>query len=450
VQPGFTVAKSDRVKASGVKFMFRALGSRNYRLFSMAQCVSLIGTWTQQAALGWLVYRLTGSTVSLGAVAFSNQIPTLFLGPLAGIAADRFDRKRLLFLTQGLSMVQALVLAVLVLTGTIAPWHIIVLSVFIGALNALDNPVRQAFVIEMVEKKEDLADAIPLNSALVNGARIIGPSVAGILIYTVGEGVCFLLNGVSYLAVLAALLAINVDGKQKIRQNGPLWSEFREEIEYVFNFKPIFAILALISVFSVAGAPYAVLMPAYVKDVLHGGGHTFGFLVSAEGIGALCATLYLASRRSAGGLIKLIPVAAGACAMSNAAFALSGRFMLCLFFLFLVGFSMTCHIASSNTIIQTIVDEDKRGRVMSLYTMSFMALMPFGSLIAGSLAGHIGITETLVFGAVLCLAGASIFAMKLPGFCEFLRPVFANMENCVKEPAVSGEKLKNAPSSVIS
>ena len=182
------MAKSAGVKASGFKFMFRALGSRNYRLFSMAQCVSLIGTWTQYAALGWLAYRLTGSTVLLGAVAFSNQIPTLFLGPLAGIAADRFDRKRLLFLTQGLSMVQALVLAVLVLPGTIAAWHIIVLSVFIGALNALDNPVRQAFVVEMVEKKEDLSDAIPLNSALVNGARIIGPSVAGILICTVGLG----------------------------------------------------------------------------------------------------------------------------------------------------------------------------------------------------------------------------------------------------------------------
>jgi len=434
VEAGFSVAKSAGVKASGFKFMFRALGARNYRLFSMAQCVSLIGTWTQYAALGWLAYRLTGSTVLLGAVAFSNQIPTLFLGPLTGIAADRFDRKRLLFFTQGLSMVQALVLAVLVLTGTIAAWHIIVLSVFIGALNALDNPVRQAFVVEMVEKKEDLADAIPLNSALVNGARIIGPSVAGILICTVGEGACFLLNAVSYLAVLAALQAINVAGKQKIRKNGPLWNEFREEIEYVFNFKPIFGILALICVFSVAGAPYAVLMPAYVKDVLHGGGHTFGFLISAEGIGALCATLYLASRKSADGLIKLIPAAAAACAMCTAAFALSGRFMLCLFFLFIVGFSMTCHIASSNTIIQTIVDEDKRGRVMSLYTMSFMALMPFGSLLAGSLAGHIGIEETLVFGAVLCLAGASIFAVKLPGFCEFLRPVFANIKNCENEP----------------
>ena len=193
------------------------------------------------------------------------------------------------------------------------------------------------------------------------------------------------------------------------------------------NFKPIFGILALISVFSVAGAPYAVLMPAYVKDVLHGGGHTFGFLVSAEGIGALCATLYLASRKGADGLIKLIPAACAACGMCTAAFALSGHFTLCLFFLFIVGFSMTCHLASSNTIIQTIVDEDKRGRVMSLYTMSFLAVMPFGSLLAGSVAGNIGVQNTMFLGAVTCIAGASIFAMKLTRLCELLRPVFADV-----------------------
>jgi MFS family permease len=437
VEAYHTIATTVGVKRSEAKFVFRALGSRNYRLFFMGQCVSLIGTWTQQAALSWLVYRITGSTLLLGAVAFSNQIPTLFLGPFTGVAADRFDRKHLLLLTQGLSMVQALVLALLVWTETIAPWHIIVLSVFIGAVNALDNPVRQAFVVEMVEKREDLANAIPLNSALTNGARFIGPSLAGIIIYLRGEGFCFLVNAFSYLAVLAALLAIDAAGKQKIGGKCPVWVAFREELEYVYNFKPILAVLGLISLFSIAGAPYAVLMPAYVKDVLRGGAHTFGFLMSAEAIGALSATIYLASRSSADGLIKLIPAAAGTCGLCIAAFALSGSFTLCLFFLFIAGFSMTCHLASSNTIIQTVVDEDKRGRVMSLYTMSFLAVMPFGSLLAGSVAGKTGVQSTMLLGAVTCIAGASIFAMKLTRLCELLRPVFADIGSYQEERSKS-------------
>jgi len=411
-----------------VRAVFRAFRYRNYRLFFFGQGISLIGTWTQQVALSWLVYRITGSTLLLGLVAFSNQIPTLFFGPFAGIVADRFDRKRLLLWTQGLSMVQALVLAALVLTGAIKPWHIVALSLFIGTVNAFDMPIRQSFVIEMVERREDLGNAIALNSALFNSARFIGPSLAGILITTVGEGVCFLINGISYVAVLAALQAIRVAKKERRRQNGPLWSEFREAIDYAFNFKPIIAILALLSVFSIAGAPYMVLMPAYAKDVLHGSANTFGFLMSSAGIGAISATLYLASRKNAHGLIKVIPAAAGACGIAIAAFALSRNFTLCVFFLLLAGFSMMTHIASSNTIIQTIVDEDKRGRIMSLYAMAFLGVMPFGSLLAGSIAGKIGVQNTLLLGAACCIGGALIFASKLPVLSKLLRPVFANME----------------------
>jgi MFS family permease len=413
--------------------IFRAFRYRNYRLFFLGQGVSLIGTWTQQVALSWLVYRLTGSTLLLGVVAFSNQIPTLFLGPLAGVVADRFNRKRLLLWTQGLSMVQALVLAALVLAGAIEPWHIVALSIAIGTVNAFDIPIRQSFVIEMVERREDLGNAIALNSAMFNSARFIGPMVAGIMISTVGEGVCFLINGISYLAVLAVLQAIRVAEKERRRQTGPFWGEFREAIDYVRNFKPIIAILALLSVFSIAGAPYLVLMPAYAKDVLHGGAHTFGFLMSAAGIGALSATMYLASRKNANGLIRLIPTAAGAFGLAIAAFALSRSFTFCVFFLFIAGFSMMTHIASSNTIIQTIVDEDKRGRIMSLFAMSFMGVMPFGSLVAGSIAGKIGVQNTMLLGAVSCIGGALIFASKLPMLCNLLRPVFADMNICEEE-----------------
>jgi MFS family permease len=416
-----------------VRAVFRAFQHRNYRLFFFGQGISLIGTWTQQVAISWLIYRLTGSTLLLGVVAFSNQIPTLFLGPFAGVVADRFDRKQLLLWTQGLSMVQALVLAALVLAGAIEPWHVVVLSLFIGTVNAFDIPIRQSFVIEMVESREDIGNVIALNSAMFNSARFIGPSVAGILISTLGEGVCFLLNGISYVAVLAALQAVRVAKKEHRRQNGPLWGEFREAIDYARNFKPIIAILALLSVFSIAGAPYMVLMPAYAKDVLHGGANTFGFLMSSAGIGALSSTVYLASRKNAHGLIKVIPAAAGTCGFAIAAFALSGSFTLCVFFLFLAGFSMMTHIASSNTIIQTIVDEDKRGRIMSLYAMSFMGVMPFGSLVAGSIAGKIGVQNTLLLGAVCCVGGALIFASKLPMLCELLKPAFANMEICKTE-----------------
>jgi MFS family permease len=389
--------------------------------------ISLIGTWTQQVAISWLVYRITGSTLLLGAVAFSNQIPTLFLGPFAGVVADRFERKRLLIWTQSLSMLQALTLAALVLTGAVQTWHIIALTLFIGIVNAFDVPLRQSFVIQMVEKKEDLGNAIALNSAMFNSARFIGPTVAGILISTVGEGVCFLVNGISYLAVLASLMSIRVAPRQNHNGKAPVFREFYQGIRYAFDFKPIIAILGLLSVFSIAGTPYLVLMPAYAKDVLHGEAHTFGFLMSAAGIGSLSATMYLASRRNAQGLIKIIPVAAAACGLGIASFAVSRNFAISLVCLFMTGFAMMTQIASSNTIIQTIVDEDKRGRVMSLYAMSFMGVMPFGSLLAGSIAHRFGVQFTLLLGASCCIIGASIFAGKLPMLCKMLKPVFADM-----------------------
>jgi len=380
--------------------------------------------------MSWLVYRLTGSTLLLGAVAFFNQIPTLFLGPFAGVVADRFERKRLLVWTQSLSMVQALILAALVLTGDIATTHIIALSLLIGIINAFDIPIRQSFVLQMVERKEDLGNAIALNSAMFNGARFVGPLVAGILISTVGEGVCFLLNGISYIAVLASLVAITVAPRRNHSGKANVLREFGEGIRYAFGFKPIIAILALLSTFSLAGAPYLVLMPAFAKDILHGGAHTYGFMMSAAGIGALSATVYLASRSNAQGLIKIIPAASAAFAVGIASFAFSKNLAFSIVCLLIAGFGMMTQIASSNTIIQTIVDEDKRGRIMSLYAMSFMGVMPFGSILAGSIADVIGVRCTMLLGAACCLAAASIFAAKLPRLCELLRPAFAHVGIC--------------------
>jgi MFS family permease len=410
-----------------LKLLIRAFQYRNYRLFFVGQSISLIGTWTQQVAMSWLVYRLTGSAFLLGAVAFCNQIPTFFLSPFAGVMADRWNRQRLLLCTQALAMIQAMVLSALVLTDTIRTWQIVGLSIFIGIVNAFDIPARQSFVVEMVDKKEDLGNAIALNSAMFNGARFIGPSMAGILISTLGEGICFLLNGISYVAVLMALAAIEVKPRQDREGKTHVWHELCEGVAYAYNFKPIMAILSLLAVFSLAGSPYVVLMPVYAKDILHGGAHTFGFLMSAAGIGALASTMYLASRKSVLGLGMVIPIAAGVCGVGIAAFAISRSFTLSLVFLFLAGFGMMTQIASSNTIVQTIVDEDKRGRIMSLYAMSLMGMMPFGSLLAGTVAGRIGVQNTLLLGAAFCIIGASIFAGKLRQLRELVRPIYVRM-----------------------
>lgn len=418
--------------------MFRAFRYRNYRLFFFGQGLSLVGTWTQQVALSWLVYQLTGSTLLLGTVAFCNQIPMLFLGPFSGVVADRFDRKRLLLWTQGMAMVQAFVLAALVLARIIEPWEIIALSIVMGTINAFDIPIRQSFVIAMVENRDDLGNAIALSSAMFNCARFIGPSIAGILISAFGEGICFLVNGISFLAVLAALQAIRVAKKQGRRKNGRVLGEFREAVVYAVRFEPIIAVLAMLAVFALAGAPYMVLMPAFAKDILHGNANTYGLLMSSSGLGAIAGTLYLASRRNAHGLIKVIPMAVGIFALALAAFALSHTFTLCALFVFFTGFSMMTHVASSNTIIQTVVDEDKRGRVMSLYAMSFMGVMPFGSLLAGSLAAKIGVQDTLIAGAALCVLGAAVFSSRLPRLGRILQPVFSRID---PEPEVEASKL---------
>jgi len=406
---------------AGAKHTLRTLRYRNYRLFFGGQGISLIGTWMQRIAMSWLVYRLTNSVFLLGIVGFLGQIPTFVFSPLAGVLADRLNRRRVLVITQTLSMVQALVLAVLVLTGTVQIWHIMALAVFLGLVNALDVPARQAFVVEMIEKREDLVNAIALNSALFNGARLLGPSIAGVLIAAVGEGWCFLLNGLSYIAVIAALVAMRIRPRKPRGKQGNMLHGIREGFAYAIGLAPIRSVLLLLSLISLVGMPYTILMPVFARDILGGGPHTLGFLMGAMGLGALVGALYLASRRSVIGVERNIPVAAAVFGIGLIGVSLSRVLAVSLGLMMVTGFGMMVQMASSNTLLQTIVDDDKRGRVMSFYAMAFMGVAPFGSLLGGAVAGKIGAPRTLLIGGACCIVGAALLARQLPVFREAVR-----------------------------
>ena len=409
---------------SGMAFMFRALGHRNYKLFFSGQSVSMIGTWMTRIATSWLVYRLTGSALLLGVVGFAGQIPSFLLAPFAGVIVDRWNRHHLLVATQFLAMIQSLALAVLALTGYIQIWHVIALSIFQGLVNAFDMPARQAFVVEMVENREDLPNAIALNSSLVNAARLLGPSIAGVVIAAVGEGWCFFIDGVSYIAVIASLLAMKVapSAIKAVKKTNVL-QQFREGWDYVYGFPPISKILLLLAFVSLVGMPYSVLMPIFATDILHGGSHTLGFLMAASGVGALCGAVFLAARKTVVGLGRYIPRMAGLFGIGLIGFSISRVEWLSMILMVVTGLGFMVQMATSNTIIQTIVDEDKRGRVMSFYTMAFMGTAPFGSLLAGSLAAQIGAPNTLLIGGVCCVLGAVWFQRALPRLRQFVRPI---------------------------
>ena len=422
-----TKIKSDEnypAEATGIKNIFRALRYRNYRLFFGGQSISLIGTWMQQVAMGWLVYRLTNSAFLLGLVGFAGQLPVFIFAPFMGVLSDRWNRHRVLIGTQASAMIQAALLTILSLTEYIQVWHIIILSILLGLINSLDAPTRQSFVIDMVEKKEDLGNAIALNSSMFNSARLIGPSIAGIIISISGEWLCFLLNAISYLAVIISLLVMNITPRKIEVGSAKILHNLKEGFSYAFASKPIRTLILLLGLVSLMGMPYVVLMPIIAKDILHGGPHTLGFLMASAGIGALTAAIYLASRRSVRGLVRIIPMAAGAFGFSLFMFSLSRYLPLSLGLMMLIGFGMMMQIASSNTVLQTIVDDDKRGRVMSFYTMAFMGTAPFGSLLAGSLASKIGAPHTIMIGGVLCILGAIIFARNLPSLRRMIRPIY--------------------------
>jgi len=399
--------------SKNIKFMLRALEHRNYRLFFSGQAISTIGTWMQTIAMNWLVYRLTDSAVMLGALNFFNHVPGFLIGPIAGVVVDRVNRHKILLMTQSLSMLQAILLAFLVLSNTIQVWHLLVFGFILGCVNAFDLTARQAFIVDMVDDRDDLSNAIALNSIILSTAKLIGPSIAGMLIAIVGEGVCFLVNAVSFIPVLAALLAMHVETTSISKEKTT--TPFRDMYEgygYAFRFPPICYTVLLLSLVNFVGASYIMLMPIFAHDVFAGDSHTLGFLMAATGLGAICGAIFLASRSSTVGLEKLIPWAVALQGMALIVFSQTNLLLIGLSALFFTGLGSMIHIAASSTLMQSLVDEDKRGRVMSLYSMSF-GMTPFGNLLAGIMASYIGATSTVAIGSLFCLMGAMLFFYRL-------------------------------------
>ena len=412
----------------------RALRHRNYRLFFGGQSLSLVGTWITRIATSWLVYRLTGSALLLGVVGFCGQIPTLVLTPFAGVIVDRSGRHRILVITQALSLLQSAALAALAFPGLLTvPW-ILALNIVQGIINAFDTPARQSFVVEMIEDRDDLGNAIALNSTMVNGARIIGPSIGGALIALFGEAWCFTVDAISYLAVLASLFAMRLTPLARETRNTRMIDDLTQGVRYVTRFPPIRALLTLLAIVSTMGMPYSVLMPAIARTVLRGGAHTLGFLMTASGVGAVVGALYLASRSTVLGLGRVLTVATLVFGASLVAFSLSRSVTLSLLILPFVGGGMMIETAATNTILQTLVSEEMRGRVMSFYTMAFLGTLPIGSLLAGVLAARAGAPAAIFVGGVACVVAGIVFATRLPRLRELVRPVYV-------EKGIIGEGL---------
>lgn len=419
--------------SSRISTTFRALRHRNFRMFFTGQFVSLTGTWMQSVAQSWLIYRLTGSVVLLGAIGFASQIPVFLLAPIGGVLADRYDRRRILVATQTGAMLLAFILAWLTLTDRIQIWHLFVISVGLGVANAFDIPTRQAFAVDLVGK-EDLINAIALNSSMFNGARIVGPAIAGVLVAVVGEGWCFFGNAVSYLAVIAGLMLIRIDSVIRPRAGSTL-ANIAEGFGYVAGTKPIRALLLLLGLVSLMGMPYAVLMPIFADKYLGGGSDTLGYLMGASGLGALIAALTLASRRHVTGLGRWVMIACGAFGVSLSLFSASRTFWLSMILLVPVGFFMMIQMSSSNTLVQAMVPDILRGRVMSVYSMMFMGMAPIGALLAGSLAGIIGAPLTVAAGGAVCIVGAAVFGYHAGELRDDGRSMIVSMQMTGGEPA---------------
>jgi MFS family permease len=413
---------------SGISHAWRALRHRNFRLFFSGQSVSLIGTWMTRVATSWLVYRLTGSALLLGLVGFVGQIPTFLLAPFAGVWVDRLDRRNVLLWTQALAAVQSLLLAALTLSKRITIHEILILSAFQGLINAFDMPGRQAFMVQMVEQRQDLGNAIAINSSMVNMARLVGPSLAGVVIAGFGEGYCFLIDGLSYFAVIASLALMQV---KPLPGRGVAVSSMAAQLKegwlYVSRFAPVRTILLLFALVSLMGIPYVVLMPIFAAQVLHGGPHTLGLLMGASGVGALISALSLAVRKTVLGLGRMIPIAALSFGTGLILFGLSRVLWLSMFMMLFTGFGMMQGMAASNTIIQTVVPEDRRGRVMSYYTMAFVGMAPFGSLLAGGLAHNLGAPHTVIITGTVVILGGLWFATRLKALRQEIRPIYQAM-----------------------
>ena len=408
-------------------FATRALRARNYKLFFTGQSISLIGTWMTRIAMSWLVYRLTGSAVLLGVVGFASQIPVFVLGPVAGVWVDRWDRHRTIVITQILAMIQSFALAALTLAHIVTVWELIALALMQGVINAFDMPARQAFVIQMVEQRADVANAIALNSSMVNAARLLGPAIAGVVVAAVGEGYCFLIDGISYIAVIVSLLMMRITVPQVRQPQRHIAHELMEGWRYAVGSVPIRSILVNLAIVGSFGMPYTVLMPIFASKILHGGPHTLGFLMASTGVGALAGALLLALRKSVLGLGRQIVFTTGLFGAALIVFALSHWLWLSLLVLPLAGFGMMQQMASSNTILQTIVHDEKRGRVMALYNMSLQGMAPFGSLLAGGMAARVGAPATIIVSGVALLLGSALFAARLPAIRRVVRPIYIEL-----------------------
>jgi MFS family permease len=410
------------MQSSSFKFISRALRHRNYRLFFFGQGFSLVGTWMQRLAVAWLVYRLTGSAFLLGLSGFIGQLPLFLAASFAGVFVDKYDRYRLLLVTQILAMVQALLLAALTLTGHVAVWHVFVLSAFLGLINAFDMPVRQAFVIDMVgRQKDDLSNAIALNSMMVNGARMAGPFFAGLAVTAFGEGICFLLNALSFLTIVVALLAMKIPPRTLQTFRTRALGGIAEGYRYAFGFPPIRYVLIVLSLLSLTGMSFQVLMPIIAKSVLAGGPSTLGFLTAASGIGALAGAANLASRKNAAGIEKMILLGSAFFGAGLIGLSFSRSLWFSLFTMVVAGFGMMTSLTSCNTMLQTTVDEDKRGRVMSLYAMGFQGMTPFGNIMAGSCAHQLGTPVTVLLAGICCLVTSALYGTRLPAIQRAIR-----------------------------
>ena len=414
---------------------WRALRHPNFRLFFGGQSISLIGTWMTRIATAWLVYRLTKSALLLGTVSFVGQIPTFLLAPFAGVLVDRLNRRTVLVWTQGLAMLQSLALAALTLTNRITIHEILILSAFQGVINSFDMPGRQAFMVQMVEDRNDLSNAIAINSSMVNLARLVGPSLAGIVIAVTNEGWCFFIDGISYIAVIVSLLLMRVHVAQMKSAVTSMAEQLREGWAYVATFIPVRSILLLFALVSLMGMPYVVLMPIFAAQVLHGGPHTLGFLMGAAGVGALISALSLVLRKSVRGLLKMLPIAAASFGAGLVLFGLSHVVWISLALMVVVGFGMMQGLTASNTIIQTLVPEDMRGRVMSYYTAAFVGMAPFGSLLAGGLAHWIGAPHTVMLTGSCCILGAALFTTRLKTIRDHMRPIYIELGIVPAQPS---------------
>jgi MFS family permease len=406
---------------------WRALRHRNFQLFVVGQSISLIGTWMTRVATSWLVYRLTQSALLLGIVSFSGQILSFLLGPVAGVWVERLDRRKLLVWTQAAAAVQSLALAWLTLARVITLWEIIALSALQGLINAFDMTARQSFLVQMVEDRADLSNAIAINSSMANGARLIGPAIAGFVIAAFGEGWCFLADGASYLAVIVSLLLMRVKRSVIERKATSMLEQMREGWDYVSTFRPIRTILLLFALISLMGWPFTVLLPVFAAQVLHGGPHTLGWLSGAAGTGALVSGLSLAMRKSVAGLTHMLQVASAVLGCALILFGLSHALWLSLVLLVFAGFGLMQGAAVSNTIIQSLVTEDKRARVMSYYTMAFFGAAPLGSLLAGTLAHRIGAPDTVIITGAFCIAGSLWFTQEMPVVKAIMRPIYLEL-----------------------